>query len=276
MSLKKFWKIFLLSFYSKDLYIAVSEAWQNWGLKYLLNLTIFLTFITNSIFFINLYFFNFNGAEVTKLLDQMPVFTITNNEAKANDSNIKYPVRIKSDLNSNQDVLIIDLNIQEADQYKQNAIVFTKDRIVFSFVDNPSFDISYNDLFGKNAKIEINTKSIIEILESLRKKMLGILLILGIPLGSLIMFAALFIKALFYASVANLFLQFSNSSWSIKKLTRIAIVSNTPALIISVIFTTMFFQYSLTGTAQFLIGSIFMIYFAFAIISYSQFYKAKN
>lgn len=276
MSLKKFWEIFLLSFYSKDLYIAVSEVWQNWGLRYLLNLSIFLVIITNCVFFINLYFFDFNQPEIINLLDKIPEFTIENNDAKANDSSIKYPVRIKSELSGNQDLIIVDLNIKEADQYKQNVIVFTKDRIAFNFIDNPSFDLAYNDVFKNNTKIEFNTKSIIEIMSSLRNKMLGILIVLGIPLGSLIMFIVLLIKALFYASVTNVFLKISNKIWDIKKLTRIAIVSNTPALIVSVFLTTMFFQYSLTSTSQFLIGSIFMFYFAFAIISCGQFYKNEN
>ncbi len=275
MLLKNFWKILYLSFYSRQLYLTVSGVWQHWGMKYLLNLAIVLTVLTNGIFFINLYRFNFNEPSIIKLLDQVPKFTVTNNEAKANDESIKYPVRIKSENSDNRDVLIIDLSTSEADQYKQNVVVLTKNKIAFNFIDNPSFDISYNDLFGTNNKVQVNTESIITTLELLRKKTLGVLLILGIPLGSLIMFIALFIKAIFYAFVANIFLRFSHRDWGIKKLTRLAIVSNTPALIVSVLFTTMFFEYSLTPAAQFFVAGIFMLYFAFAIINSNNQYKTR-
>lgn len=265
MNLKTFWRIFTLSFYSPELYIAIASKWKHWGLNFLLKLSILMATIYSISLFLFIYSFNLNEPILKDFLSQIPDLKIENNLAEFVDDSLKSPIRIK--LNDNaRDLIIVDLAITESNKYSYNGMIFTKDRIDFNFNDASIFSIHYKDLLKiYNIKV-LNEESIISLLTEGKKRVLGTLLCLGIPVGSFLCFILTLMKSLFYASVASVVMKIIGGNLNFKQLTRIAIISQTPAIIFTMLSSMLLFRIGLDSVIQSVMGAIYIFYFVSAVL----------
>lgn len=261
MNLKLFFYIFRLSFYSSTLYIEVAQKWKHWGLNYLLKLSILVTFIATITLSITVTSFEFNNPTIIKILDQIPELEINNNIAKFANDTLKSPIRIKPE-NLNKDLIIVDLDISSAAAFNQDSIIFTSDRITFN-LQGSSIEIYYTDLLHDTGITKLKTDTLLELLKQGKSKLITILIFLAIPLGSLLCFIFILIKAAFYASIASIILRFTNGKLNFKQLTRIAILSVTPSIIISTFISLFFIKLSLNPITQGVISYIYIFYFVY-------------
>jgi hypothetical protein len=262
MTIKDFWKIIILSFYSRELYIVIGRKWKHWGLGFLFRLSLLVTSVVSLMLLLFLFSFDIKDSSVMAVLDQIPEMRIENNKAVLVDENIKLPLKIKLP-DIVQDIVIIDLSISDADKYQQNVIVFTSDRLSLNFKGMDPIAASYEELNMKH----INTNSLIDLLGEIKGKSLGIILILGVPVGALLFFCITLLKSLFYASVASVFIRFSNKSLDFKQLTRLSVISNAPAIIGSAVLIILLFNTPIAGLLAPITDSLYLLYFIFAVIS---------
>ena len=263
MNFRSFWQIVTLSFYSPELYLTVARKWQHWGLGFLLRLSMLVATISSVLLFILLSSFDFSDLKLAPLFDQIPEIRIEKNLASLVDEKIKLPLRLKLP-NIDQEIVIFDFSITDAEQYKQNIIVFTKDRIAFNFLNSPSFAVSYQEFDGKLQLI--NGEYLIKFLNEVKKSLLGMILFLGIPVGSLVCFFFNLFKSLFYASIAHIIIRISGGNLDFKQLTRIAVIANGPAIIISIALSLLFFATPVASIAQAVANSLYVFYFVFAVV----------
>jgi hypothetical protein len=262
MTFKNFLQIIILSFYSMPLYICVAEKWRHWGLFFLLKISMLLAILTSVFLFFTILFFDLDK-NFAPILDKIPDINIKNYKAYINDQSINMPIRLKS---NNNELMIIDLNIEDADQYKQNSLILTKDRLSLNFIDSSNnLAIKYVDL-----KItQLNSNTILEFAKELKNKILVGITFASFPLLSLIYFFISLLKNLFYASVAGVLIKFSNIQLNFKQLLRISIVSSTASNIAGIlIFIAIGSQFF--STAQLLIDIICISYYTWAIITISK------
>lgn len=259
MDLKKFFQIVLLSFYSPALYIEISQKWRYWGFNYLLKLSILITFVSSIALSILIISFNVDNPVIISLLSKIPELKIEKNIAHFVDDSLKSPIRIKAPNNS-QDLIIVDLDIAEAKNYNQDAIIFTSDRLSFN-LEGSSVEIFYKDLLNELNISVLNTENIIRIFNESKKKLYSAILFLGVPVGSLIFFVIMLLKATFYSSIAGVIMKIMNSRLDFKTLTRIAIVSLTPSVIISTTISLLFIQGIFNPIVQSIVSYIYMFYF---------------
>lgn len=272
MSLKNFFQIIILSFYSSSFYNEIGNKWRHWGLNYLLKFSIFTTAVSTILLTIMVIAFDFNNPAIIELFNRIPELRIEKNIAHFIDDDMKSPVRIS--LPNSKEFIIVDLDLSDANKYDQNVVVFTSDRLAFNLEGSNSFDILYSDLLeGTNINI-INTDSLVKLLNNSKKRILGVLLFLGVPLGSLIFFAITLFKSLFYSSVTAVLMKvLDKEKLDLKKLTRLAIISQTPAVVISVIISLLYIQFGLNATVQSAISYIGLFYFVFAVLSCNRLSK---
>lgn len=268
MNFKEFFRIIIQSFYSVDLYMDVISKWQHWGLKFLLRFSVLITLIASIIIFTMIATIDFNNESVKSLLDNIPELKIYNDKASFVNPEIKSPVHIqppKSVLN----VIIIDLDTSDADKYKNDSlVVFVSDRIVFNLVQDTSMALPYKDLlFGTDVNI-IDGAFLLKFLDEQQRKVLGIIIFVGIPLGSLVYFALTLLKVTFYSSIASLVSMIFKLNLTFKQLTRMGIIANIPSVIVSSISSILFFRSVGSDGDQFLVTSVGVIYFVGAIIIY--------
>ena len=265
MSFQNFWRILILSFYSPALYVMVAEKWRHWGLGFLIRLSTLVATISSIVLFISISSFDFNNPIVTDLLDQIPELKIEKNIAHLVDDKIKLPLRIKW-LKANQDIIIVDLSITDAENYNQNVVVFTSDRISFNLINSSSIALPYADLLNNTNIDLLNTVNLITLLNEGKKRILSILLFLGIPVGSLLCFILALIRAVFYSSVANIVMRIFNSKLDFKRLIRLAVIANAPSMITSMIISVLFIEKSIDPVVQSIIGGLYIFYFIMAIM----------
>ena len=262
MNLQKFFKILVLSFYAPSLYIAVASKWKHWGLGFLLRFSILVSFTTSRTLFILISMINFNQDSIRNLLNQIPEMKIYQDKASFLDESLKSPIYIGSSKN----MIVIDLDSKTAEKYPQNLLTFSGYEITLNIFKSSPFTISYNDfLEGRDVKI-INTENLLAFLFEIKKKILGIILVLGISLGSIIYFVLSLIKSLFYASIASICAGLFKLNLDFKQLTRLAVMANAPSFIISTGFSILFFGNQITDIEQFLASSIYLLYFLGGII----------
>jgi hypothetical protein len=259
MNFRNFWQIIILSFHSANLYLSVANKWKHWGLNFLLRFSTLISIIVSIILFTFIASTNFN--KYSSVFDQTPELSIKNDQASLVDDNIILPSHIKIP-DTNQDIIIIDLSITNADKYQQNIIVFTKDRIALNIIDSGSFAITYHDLLqGSDIKI-INTQSLIELFQNGKNKLLTIILILGVPIISLTYFMVTILKAALYAFIASALAKLLKYNLSFKQLTRLAVIVNTPATVISFILMLVFFKTGIFNKATaIIIDNVYLFYF---------------
>lgn len=259
MNFKNFWKITILSFHSSNLYLTIAYKWKHWGLNFLLKFSIFLSTIASIILFILISSINFD--QLSPILEQIPELVIENNQASFSDNSLKSPIYIKLSGSTN-DVIIIDLNITEATKYQQNIIAFTKDRIAFNMIDSGNFSITYDKLLlGSDIKV-INSQNLFNMIQNIKNKLLGSILILGVPLISLIYFTLTLLKATIYAFFATALSKILKYNLNFKQITRLAIIANAPAALISTALILIFFNTGLFNmAASIIIDNIYLFYF---------------
>jgi hypothetical protein len=269
MSLKNFWQIIILSFHSSNLYITIVNKWQHWGLGFLLRFSVLVSIIASSLLFTLVGLTNFNN--VSRYLNTMPELKINNNaEASLINPQIKLPLEIKSP-DSNKDIIIVDLDITNAYKYQQNIIVFTKDRISFNFVGANDVSILYKDLLAGTDIKTLNQSSIIELLKSNQEKLLGTILILGVPVGSLLYFLLTLVKSMLYAFPASILAKILKRDLTFKQLTRLAVIVSAPAIIISAFLVLILLSIGINlNITRAIIDNIYLFYFVYAFFVVSS------
>ncbi len=119
---------------------------------------------------------------------------------------------------------------------------------------------------GSTTKI-LNEENWLELLKNNQKKLLGIILILGFPIGSLLYFIITLLKSVFYAYSASILAKILNYNLNFKQLTRLAIIVNAPATIISTFIILLFFGAGASSNiSQIIAGNIYLFYFVFVFI----------
>ncbi len=270
MNIKDFFRIFLLSFYSSTLYINVACKWRNWGLKFLLQLSIFISITSTFILLLILYSINFKdlGLDIEK---KFPQLNIENNIASFKDE-LKSPVKIK---NNNQDVIIVDLDINDSINYNNAIMVFTKDKLEINLFKNKIYSLNYEEL-SKITKVKIiDGDLIIELAEIGKRYSIMFLWLVGIPLGSLIYFGLSLLKSGFYAMLASVIFKFSNNSLSFKQLFRLANIVQAPAAIFSVLSPFLLVIFGPNSLIQNILSSLYIVYFLYAISVNNKYLNTK-
>ena len=263
MSLRRFWQIVILSFYSPILYIEVVKSWKNWGLGVLIRFAIIVALSFSIILALLVGLTDFNSPAFSEVLKQIPDLKIEKNIAHSVDEQIKMPVNIKF-ASSNKNAVIVDLDITSAEKHQQNAVIFTKDRIAINMAESgTNVEITYAD-FQQDSKSDIiNAASLVSFLKVNQERLLGMILVLGVPVGSLLYFAISLLRALFYAAFANVMAKFLNYDLNFKQLTRLAIITNIPSTIISNLLLLIFWGGD--GLIQFFISVIGLLYLIWAM-----------
>ena len=268
MNLKNFFKIVSLSFYSPDLYISVIQKWQHWGLGFLLRFSILITFIASVILFALVFTVDFNSGSARSLINKIPELKITDGKAAFVDSEFVSPIHIRYP-NSDQAVIILDLDSKSEAKYKQDVFVlFGSEMITLNVLEGSPVTLSYKDLLEGSDSNVVNADFLIEFLNNQQQNILGVIFFLGVPLGSLVYFVLTIFKVMFYASVASIAATLFKMNLSFKQLCRVAIISNAPAVFISSILTAVFFNSALSEVSQSIASSIHLFYFIGAVAIY--------
>lgn len=260
--LKNFFALIMLSFYSKDFYFEVARSWRHWGLKLLLRFSLFVAALVSIILFTGLASIDFD--RLKPWLATLPILEIVNNQAQLENPETKLPFYLKYQGN-NKDFIIIDLEANNINKYTdRNAIIFSKNGIVLSQVNNIS--ISYEDLsLETNIKL-LNSDNIIMLLKNIQAKILGIILFLGVPVGSLLYFISVLARSFFYAALARMVAKLLRYELSFQQLIRLAIVANIPAFFITLILMLLFFTTSSSMIARIVADNIYLSYFSYIFI----------
>lgn len=265
MNLKQFFQITKLSFYSPLLYITIMEKWKHWGLGFLLKFSILVSIISSIAIFLAVSSLDFSSASLRDVINQIPEIRIEKDKAFIVDDNISLPMQI-SYPGTNKNIVIVDLSIDDSDKYKQDVIVFTKDRIAINFIDTGGFSVSYSDfLLGTSVNV-LNPDSLINILEANKKKLLGVIIFLAVPLGSLLYLVFTLLKCAFYASIAHIIVNLLKCKLDFKQLLRIAIVTNAPATLLISFLSMISFVFGFSTAIQFVIDGIYICYFTWAVV----------
>lgn len=271
MTLKNFFRVIILSFYSPNLYLEVAKKWKHWGLGFLLKFSILISLISSICLFIFVSNINFKNESFVSVIQQIPDMKIIEDKAVFVDENITSPIHVGPVKN----LLVVDLDAKTSEKYPDTLITFTAYGIVMNLLDSSYFTISYKDfLMDQDEKI-INTSSLISFMLESQKKLLAIIIILGVTLGSLVYFALTLFKTAFYASVASLCSGAFKFKLTFKQLLRLAIVANAPAFIISTMFVVIFFNSKIMGMSQFISTSLYLLYFMGGVLFYLKEKRTK-
>ncbi|MCT4635807.1 MAG: DUF1189 domain-containing protein [Rickettsiales bacterium] len=271
MTLKNFFRIIILSFYSPNLYIEVAKKWKHWGLGFLLKFSILISLISSICLFIFVSNINFKNQDFVSFIQQIPEMKIIEDRAVFVDENITSPIYVGPVKN----FLVVDLDARTSEKYPDTLIAFTAYGMVMNLLDSSYFTISYNDfLMDQDEKI-INTSSLISFMLKTQKKLLAIIIILGVTSGSLIYFAITLFKTAFYASVASLCSGAFKFKLTFKQLLRLAIIANAPAFIISTVFMLIFFNSKIMAMSEFISTTLYLLYFMGGILFYLKSQKNK-
>ncbi len=266
MTLKQFFQIIILSFYSSGLYLNVTKKWQHWGLGFLLRFSILVAIITSIVSLIFVASFDFSNSSLTPLINQIPELKIENDKASLVDDKTILPLQIQYP-GTNKVVVIIDLSIDSADKYQQDVVVFTSDRVAFNFVASTNaIAISYHDLLLGSSITSITPQNLISILTANQQKIIGIILFLGVPVGSLIYFLLTLLRSLFYAAMAGVMVRLLNFNLDYKQLVRLAIIANVPTVILTTMLSLIFFATSFAYYIQFITDSLYLGYFMWVVM----------
>lgn len=271
MTLKNFFRIILLSFYSPKLYLEIAKKWKHWGLGFLLKFSILVSIVASICLFIFVSSINFNNESFISIVQQIPDMQITENKASFVDETIKSPIYV----GTTENLIVVDLDAKTSEKYPDTLIAFTAYGMNINLLDSSNFNISYNDfLMNDEAKI-ITPDSLISFMMKGQKKTLAIIIVLGVTLGSLVYFVITLFKAAFYASVASLCSSAFNFKLTFQQLLRLAIVANAPAFIISSVFIVLFFNSKIADLSQFISTSLYLFYFMGGALLYIKEQRKK-
>lgn len=263
MNLRTFFKIITLSFYSPSLYINIAKKWQHWGLGFLIRFSILVSLMASLSLFAFISMIDFRGEMITAFINTIPELNINQSKANFVDQNLKSPIY----LGSTQNLFVIDLDAKTAEKYPEYLITFTAYGVTLNLLETSPINLSYNEIIGKNDTKLINSESLTTLLIKNQKKFLLMIIVLGIPFGSLIYFIITLLKAGFYSSIASICTNIFSFNMTFKQLTRLAIIANAPAFIISNIIVLLLFSSNL-NLSQFIATSIYLFYFLGGTISF--------
>lgn len=273
MNIKTFFKILVASFYSKELYISVFDTWKHWGLGFLIRFSILITLIASIIFYILISLTDFNSHNVVSLFDNIPEMNITDGKASFADKGLSSPFLIKSNTN-NQNIMIIDLDTNNSNKYQnQSFIVFVADKIVLNALQSSPISVTYEDIISESKVSSIDGKFLLNFLKDQQQKLLNIVLFVGVPFGSIIYFILTLLKASFFSSIAYVFSNIFRFNLSFKQLTRIAIITNVPSVLVSLLFSILLFNNIGSEFDQFIVNSVHLVYFIVSIVLYLNYRK---
>lgn len=268
MTIKNFFRIILLSFHSPQLYIDVLSKWKHWGLAFLLRFSILVTLVSSVALFSFISLIDFNSPSMHSLLSNIPEIKVVNGKGEFIDSNINSPLEIKSS-DGSKTLIAIDLNKQSSEANTSDIpVLFTSNMISINFLNAAPLNLNYQDLFNDSKDNIINSELLINFLNAQQKNILGMILFLGVPLGSLVYFFLTLLKTGFYSSIAHIISTIFKLNLTFQQLTRVAIVANVPAVIISTVYVLIFFDSPLLQLDQYLIGLVHLFYFVGGIFSY--------
>lgn len=273
MNIKTFFKILFASFYSKELYISVFDNWKHWGLGFLIRFSVLVTFTASVIFYILISLTDFDSQNVHSLFNNIPEMNITDGKASFADKELKSPLIIKSTTN-NQNIFIFDLDTNNSNKYQnQSLIAFVADKIVLNALQSSPISVTYEDLISGSKISSIDGAFLLNFLKDQQQKLLNIVLFVGVPLGSIIYFILTLLKASFFSSIAYIFSNIFRFNLSFKQLTRIAIITNVPSVLVSSVFSILLFNNIGSEFDQLIVNSVHLFYFIGSIILYLNYRK---
>ncbi len=241
-----------LSFFSKKLYIDVSQNWKGVNFLYLLLLLAVCLILT----MINLHrgISNFVNNEVSAIVNQVPEITITDGQVSIKETQ---PYYIK-DPETNKPLAIIDTTGQIQSLKDTDALFLLTDNKVIikkSKFENRTYELSNVKAFA------VNSERITGWLHIGRK----FLVVAIYPFALLGSYVYRIVQALIYAAIGLLFASFCKTTLSYAASTRLAIVAVTPCIIVSTIL-------GLIGTSipNFLYLVAALVYLFFAVKSISS------
>lgn len=257
MTLKNFFRVILLSFYSPNLYMEVAKKWKHWGLGFLLRFSILVSVVASICLFVFVSEINFKSEAFASIVQQIPDMQITDSKASFIDESIKSPIHVGPIKN----LLVVDLDAKTSEKYPDTLIAFTAYGMVMNLLDSSHFTISYNDFLENQDEKIISAASLISFMLESQKKVLSMIVILGVTLGSLVYFAMTLFKVAFYAAVASLCSGAFKFKLTFQQFLRMAIIANAPAFILSSVFIVIFFNSTIIGMSQFISTTLYLFYF---------------
>ena len=241
-----------LSFFSKKLYIDVSQNWKGVNFLYLLLLLAVCLMLT----MINLHrgISNFVNNEASAIVNQVPEITITDGQVSIEETQPYYI----TDPDSDKPLAIIDTTGQIESLKDSDALfLLTGNKVIIqkSKFENRTYELSNVKAFA------VDSKRITGWLHIGRK-----FLAVGIyPFALLGSYVYRIVQALIYAAIGLLFASFCKTTLSYAASIRLAIVAVTPCIIVGTIL-------GLAGTSipSFLYLVAALVYLFFAVKSISS------
>lgn len=272
MKLIEFFRIIKLSFYSPSVYLAVANNWKHWGLGFLLRFSILVSIITSISLLIVVSSVDFKSAPISSIIEQIPDMNVIENKVSFVNQDLKSPITIANNISP----IIVDLEAKSIEAHSENFVVFTPYGITLNIIEANPFSISYADFLQEANATLVNSDSITSFLIKNQRKILVMILLLGVSFGSLVYFILTLLKILFYSSMASIFATLFKLNLDFKQLTRLAVIANAPAFILSTIFMLVFYSNKLADLEQIIATSLYLLYFIFAVYSCAKIQKVRN
>ena len=235
-----------LSFFSKKLYIDVSQNWK--GVNFLYLLLLLAVCLTPTMINLHRGVSNFVDNEAPAIIDQIPEITITDGQVSIKEAQPYYIM----DPDSNKPLAIIDTTGRIESLKETDALcLLTGNKVIMkkSNVENRTYDLSQVKSFA------INSEQITGWLQT-GKKFLAVAIYPFALLGS---YMYRIVQVLIYAAIGLLFASLCNTKLSYAALIRLAVVAVTPCIIVST-------ALGLTGTSLpgflYLVAALAYLFFA--------------
>lgn len=273
MNFKQFWQVFVLSFYSSSLYIAVANKWKHWGLRFLFQLSIISSVIYTIIIFMLIFFINPEKGKLAEFLKQIPEIDISIKNTAFIDENLNSPQKIKF---KEKDFIIIDLTVDSPSDSQVVLFFFSKNKVILNF-NGFIEEIPYQEIAKISNQTILTYKSWIMLINSIKSQILPRIIILGITFGTVILFFISACFSMFYASIAKVILSFTKSNLDLKTLFRLANIAQAPAGALSMMAFGFFFLTEEFGMLQKIVNYSYIFYFTRAImLNHNMVYKRKG
>lgn len=264
MSLKIFFKIIALSFYSPTFYRAVALSWKHWGLGFLIRFSILVSLFVSISVFVFISSIDFQNDSMQNFMSLIPQIKVVDGKAQYIDANLKSPLYI-----GQKNFLVLDLDSNASDKYSDFSIIFAADYIKVNFLDSSNFIINYNSLLKNDNQKIITPETLASVLIDYQKIILVWIMIIGVPVGSVIYFILTLLRVGFYSLVANFFIESFGVNLKFKSLMRVAIIANVPSFLLSNVLIVLLGT-SLAISNQWIITIIYLLYFLGAILICSK------
>jgi len=240
------------SFYSGTMYREVAETWRGRSFLYLLILLFICLVVIAGIFTVKIHAYTYNFAQGLTT-SKLPTINFKSGVASTKTT---IPYYIK-DIVSKKTIIIIDTNNKIRDFHQSKARILIQKRSI-SVKDSIGKIEQY--FYPKQMTMDIGPKQIQTFLYSSRLWLSPLLFVIILFGGLIISYAYRVIQILIYALIGKLFCAILKRELFYESLMSLAIISITPAIIISTILLVFDISYPFEWVSYFLLSMIYLFF----------------